>query len=236
MRWPSPCQRGDGLAAENGQQRHGEADAQPGEDHRQRRRQQHIAEHLQVGGAHRARRGDEDLVDVAEARDRVQHDREEADGGAERDLRSRAEPEEQHVERQEQDDRDRIEAGQQRLEHPDEILRAADEIAERDAGGAGNREGDGQLGQRHPQIGQIFARGEHVLQLGPDVHRIGQQDAADAPVGGPEIPEPDQRGEKADLHREAGDLVPPVPPRAHGCGATVADCSTALRISSCSRP
>ncbi len=72
-----------------------------------------------VGGAHRARRGDEDLVDIAEARDGVEHDREEADGGAERDLRARAEPEEQHIERQEQDDRHRIDAGQQRLEHLD---------------------------------------------------------------------------------------------------------------------
>ena len=189
MRWPRPASEAMVSLPRIDKQRHGEADAQPGQDHRKRRRQQHVAEHLHIGRAHRARRGDENPVDVAEARDGVEHDREEADGGAERDLGARAKPEEQHIERQEQDDRHRIDAGQQRLEHLDEVLRAADQIAERDAGGAGNREGDREFGQRHLQIGQEFAGGEHVLQLVPDVHRIGQQDAADAPVGGAEIPE-----------------------------------------------
>ena len=41
---------------------------------------------------------------------------------------------------------------------------------------------------------------------------------------------------EADLHRAACELDPPVLPRAHDCGPTMADCSTALRISSCSRP
>ncbi len=38
-----------------------------------------------------------------------------------------------------------------------EIGRAADQIAERDAAGAGDRERDRQLGQRHPQIGPELA-------------------------------------------------------------------------------
>ncbi len=79
---------------------------------------QHVAEELVVRGAHGARGDHECLVDIAEARDGVERDRKEADGGAERDLGGRAEPEEQDVERQEQDDRDRIDAGEQRLEHP----------------------------------------------------------------------------------------------------------------------
>ena len=69
-------------------------------------------------------------------------------------LEAGTEPEEQDVERQEQDDRDRIDPGEQRLEHPDAILRAADEIADVDAGCCGDRESGRELGQRDPQIGR----------------------------------------------------------------------------------
>ena len=57
------------------------------------------------------------LVDVGETRDGIEHDREEADGRAQRNLRCRPQPQEQHIKRQEQNDRNRIDCSQERLEH-----------------------------------------------------------------------------------------------------------------------
>jgi hypothetical protein len=62
---------------------------------------------------------------VAESRDGVDDDREKADRGAERDLGSRAEAEEQYKKRQEQDDGNGIDRGEQRLENLDPIAKAA---------------------------------------------------------------------------------------------------------------
>ena len=109
--WPSPASDAMVSLPRIDKQRDREADPQAGQDDRQRRRQQHVAEQLIVGRAHRARRRDEDSIDIAEAGNRIEHDRKEADGGAERDLGGGAEAEEQHVERQEQDDRDGVDAG-----------------------------------------------------------------------------------------------------------------------------
>src|SRR5258706_269055 len=69
----------------------------------------------------------------------VEGDRKEADGRADRDLGGRAEAEEQYEQGQEQDDRNRIESGEQRLEHLRQIRRAADEIAGGET--AGDRDG-----------------------------------------------------------------------------------------------
>ena len=89
----------------------------PRQNDRQRRRHQHVAEQLIIRGPHRLRRRHQHAVDMAETRDGVEHDRKETDGRAKRDFGGRSQPEEQHIERQEQYDRDRVDSGEQRLEH-----------------------------------------------------------------------------------------------------------------------
>src|SRR6266545_2866872 len=190
-------ERGDRLAAEDRKERDREADPQSGEDDRERRRKEHPAKQLVVGGAHRARQ---------------------------------------------QDDRHRVDAGEQGLEHPDRILRAADQVAERDAGGRGDRECDHELHQRDAQVADELERRDDLDELVVDIDRIGQQDRADLSPGGPDVPGADQDDDEGDLDGAARELAvavlshhsdPPPALRRAARSASV-DCSIALRISSCS--
>src|SRR5215813_4024983 len=235
-----PGKRCDRLAAEDRKQRDREPDAQAAQNDRGGRRQQHEAEQLVLGGPHRARGRDEDALDIAEARDRVEDDRKEARGDAERDLRCRPESEEQDVERQEQNNRHRIDAGEQRLEHAHRILRAADEIAERDAGNRGDRKSDREFDERDAQIADELERPDDVDELVEHVALIGQQDRADLAHGGPDPPGGDQHDDEGDLNAPAREpaavalRVHAGPPLRPATRSLAADCSIALRISSCS--
>ena len=119
----------------------------PVDDHRQRGRQQHAAKQLPLAGAHRARNRDEARVDLADAADGVEHDRKECVARAERDLRFDADAEEQDEQRQKHDQRNREHAGEQRLEYHSRVARTADEISDRQAASAGDRDRDQQLEQ-----------------------------------------------------------------------------------------
>ncbi len=212
------CKRGDRLAAQDRKKRDREADPQARQDNREGGRQQHPAEQLIVGGAHRARRQDVNALDIAEARDRVEDDWKEARANAERDLRRGPEPEEQDVERQEQDDRDRIDAGEQRLEHADRILRAADQIAEDDTAGGGDRERDRELEQGDAQVAHELECRQHVDELVVDPDRIGEKDRADLPIGRADIPKADECNDEGSLDQTAPERAA-VALRAAGSGA-----------------
>ena len=116
--------------------------------------------------------------------------------------------------------------------------RAADEIANNGARRRRQKKRHDELGRGNAQIGQIVAGAQHIDELFPDVDRIRQQQAVDAPESGGEIPEQQNGEQKADLNGPAGELprsaaasrhyaVPPAPLRAGD------DSVTALRISSC---
>src|SRR5258706_483838 len=108
------------------------------------------------------RRRHEQAIDMAKSCDGVDDDREKADRGAERDLGSWAEAEEQHKKRQEQDDGNGIDRGKQRLENLDPIARAADQIAQRDAAGGRNRERSRKLAQCCLKIADEFTRSQDI--------------------------------------------------------------------------
>ncbi len=234
-----PGERGDGLAADDGEQRHGKSHAHPGEHDRQRRGQQHVAEELDVGCAHGAGRDHEHLIDIAESGDGVERDGKEADGRAERDLGRGSEPEEQDIERKEQDDRDRVDAGEQRLEYPDAILRPADDVADDDPAARRDGKGGRELGQRDAQIADEFTGPEDLPEIAQHRHRVGEKQRTHAPAGRGEIPQRDERDQERNLNRAAGEApLAFLAGRCHGAPsrAALADVSaTVLRISSCSR-
>ena len=240
MRWPRPPSEASVSLPMIDKQSDGEAHPQAGENHRQCRRQQDEAEQMVVRRPHGARRGDVEAIDAGKAGDGVERDRKEADGRADRDLGGRAEAEEQHEQRQEQDDGDRIDAGEQRLEHLGQVGRAADEIAGGEAAGDRNGKRRRQLAQRDLEIVDIFARPQDLDEIVEHRDRIGQQQPVHAPPGRGEIPHEDQAGEERRLHETAEPGI--AGSRRHhsgpdGAGADARpDCSTALRISSCSRP
>jgi len=188
-----PGERGDGLAADDGEQRDGKAHAHPGQDDRQRRGQQDVAEELDVGCAHGAGCDHEHFIDIAEAGDGVERDGKEADGRSQRDFGGGSEPEEQDVERKEQNDRDRVDAGEQRLEHPDAILRPADEIADDDPGARRDCKRGREFGQRDAQIADEFPGLENLPKIAQHHDRVGEQQRAHAPARRGEIPERNER-------------------------------------------
>ena len=117
MRWPSPASEAMVSLPMMESSATVKPMRMPAEHDRQRGRHQHVAEQLIIRGAHGTRGDHEHLIDIAEPGDGVERDRKEADGGPERDLGGGTEPEEQDVERKEKNDRDRIDAGEQRLEY-----------------------------------------------------------------------------------------------------------------------
>src|SRR5262249_739987 len=110
------------------------------------------------------------------------------------------EPEEENVERQKKNDRDGINPGEQRLEHANAVWRAADEIAGDDAGACRNRKRGRKLGKRDTQIAEKFTRSQDVEKVIPYRDGVRQEEGTDAPAGGGDIPEHDQREQKRDLN------------------------------------
>src|SRR5262249_37496752 len=140
-------------------------------------------------------------------------------------------------------------------EHADRILRAADQIADHDTAGGGDRERDRELEQRDAQVADELEGCQHIDKLVEDPDWIGEQDRADLPIGRADIPEADERNNEGGLHQTASERAAvalgallrgalarvayggrahdlPSPPAARSLAA---DCSMALRISSCSR-
>jgi hypothetical protein len=141
-------------------------------------------------------------------------------------------PEKQHVQRQKQDDRYRIDAGEQRIEDPDGVARAADKETNDGAAGRCKHEGYRKLGQCHAKVWQIFAAAQNIEKLLPDGDGVRQQQAIDAPAIGREIPEREQAGEKADLDQPATEALGVFAAPGHQAfPPRVAE--TVLRISSC---
>ena len=172
-------ERGDGLAADDAQEgqdeRHPVAGQQRGEGGRKHDADQDL-------GARRARgmREAQQLrIDRAEALDRVQHGREEAEHGAMRDLRFRPDAEDQHGQRIEHDDRDGEDAREERLEDPCAVAADAHEVSDKRSGDRRQRERDRNLHERHLDVRPGLAGGDDPDEHPQDLDRIGQEQRAD---------------------------------------------------------
>ena len=109
------------------------AEPQAGEHGRQRGRDDHARDLLRQRRAHAARGEQELRVDGADAGGRRQHHREEAVDAGKGDLRLRADAEPGREDRIEDDDRHRIEAGEDRQQQVAQRGEAADQRAGQDA-------------------------------------------------------------------------------------------------------
>src|SRR5262249_8290260 len=151
-------------------------------------------------------------------------------------------------------DRDRIDARKQWLEYADGILRAADQIAEDDTAGGGDRERDRELEQSDAQVADELEGRQHIDKLVENPDRIRKEGPADLPIGRAYVPEANECDDEGSLNQTASEPATvalrvllrgalargtrrdsahdlPSPPAARSLAT---DCSMALRISSCS--
>ena len=130
----------DHLGHDHGRPRDADAQAQPGEDRRQRRAEDHLGEDGALAGAQHAGGAQQQQIGVAHAVRGVDDDRIE---GAEADEEQRAgvvDAEHGDGERQPRGDRHRAQELDGRIDEPGHQPVPADEQAERDADGGGEEE------------------------------------------------------------------------------------------------
>ncbi len=196
-----PMVGGENLRDDHAEQRIGEAEVEPGEDPRQRRRERDLPENVALGGAHQPRDGENVVVHVLGAAERVHQQDEEHQRERGHDLGQHPDAEPEDDQRRQRHPGQAVERKDERRQHLVPERRARKQEPAEDAERGGDHEGDQGLVDGDGDIADERAALHEMPELLHDQGGRADPERIDEPDAYHQLPDTEDRAD----HRDAGE-------------------------------